>query len=102
MRPYKIHTIDLTCEYPCPCRRNGKLQPIILTEALGCDRCQQLFVVKKDGQTIEQLSFVYQKKSWRWTGHGWQNAYTRWTSGYLLIILAILLGLSILVVVILS
>ncbi|NJO95933.1 MAG: hypothetical protein HC764_07790 [Pleurocapsa sp. CRU_1_2] len=61
MRPYKIHTIDLTCEYPCPCRRNGKLQPIILTEALGCDRCQQLFVVKKDGQTIEQLSFVYQK-----------------------------------------
>ncbi|MEN9869292.1 MAG: hypothetical protein RLZZ171_275 [Cyanobacteriota bacterium] len=102
MRPYKIHKIDLTCEYPCPCRRNGKLKPIILTEALGCDRCQQIFAVKKDGQVIEQLSFVYQKKSWRWTGHRWQNAYAGWRQGYFLIILILLFGLSLLVVMILS
>ncbi|MDJ0593175.1 MAG: hypothetical protein QNJ72_24845 [Pleurocapsa sp. MO_226.B13] len=55
----------------------------MLTEALGCDRCQQIFVVKKDGQIIEQLSSIYQKKSWQWTGNRWKNAYARWTQSYL-------------------
>lgn len=83
MRPYKTQKIDLTSEYPCPCRRKGKLKPIVLTEALGCDRCQQIFVVKKDGKVIEQLSSIYQKKSWQWTGSRWKNAYERWTQNYL-------------------
>ena len=80
MRSPKIKKIDLTSEYPCPCRRKGNLKPIVLTEALGCDRCQQIFVVKKDGQIIEQLSSIYQKKSWRWTGNRWKNAYARWSN----------------------
>ena len=101
MRPHKVHKIDLTSEYPCPCRRNGNLKPIVLTEALGCDRCQQIFAVKKDGQVIEQLSSIYQKKSWRWTGNRWKNAYARWTQSYLSILLILLFSLSILVVVIL-
>lgn len=79
MRSYKIQKIDLSSEYPCPCRRKGNLKPIVLTEALGCDRCQQIFVVKKDGQVIEQLASIYQKKSWRWTGNRWKNAYAQWT-----------------------
>ena len=83
MRSYKIHKIDLSSEYPCPCRRKGNLKPIVLTEALGCDRCQQIFVVKKDGQVIEQLSSIYQKKSWQWTGSRWKNAYDRWRGSYL-------------------
>ena len=83
MRPYKKQKIDLTSEYPCPCRRKGNLKPIVLTEALGCDRCQQIFVVKKDGQVIEQLSSIYQKKSWQWTGNRWKNVYARWSQSYL-------------------
>lgn len=83
MRSHKIQKIDLSNEYPCPCRRKGNLKPIVLTEALGCDRCQQIFVVKKDGQVIEQLSSIYQKKSWRWTGNRWKNAYARWTQSSL-------------------
>ncbi len=79
MRSPKSQKIDLTSEYPCPCRRKGRLKPIVLTEALGCDRCQEIFAVKKDGQVIEQLSSIYQKKSWRWTGNRWRNAYARWT-----------------------
>jgi len=79
VRSPKTKKIDLTSEYPCPCRRKGNLKPIVLTEALGCDRCQQIFVVKKDCQVIEQLSAIYQKKSWRWTGNRWKNAYARWT-----------------------
>lgn len=101
MRSYKIQKIDLTSEYPCPCRRKGNLKPIVLTEALGCDRCQQIFVVKKDGQVIEQLSSIYQKKSWQWTGNRWKNAYTRWTQSYLSTMFVLVFGLAIFAVVIL-
>ena len=83
MRPYKTQKIDLNSEYPCPCRRKGNLKPIVLTDALGCDRCQQIFEVKKDGHVIEQLSSVYQKKSWQWTGNRWKNAYIRQKQSYL-------------------
>ena len=101
MRPHKVHKIDLTSEYPCPCRRNGKLKPIVLTEALGCDRCQQIFAVKKDGLTIEQLSSIYQKKSWRWTGNRWKNAYGVWKQNSFSMILLLLFSLSITIVVVL-
>ena len=62
MRPYKTYKIDLNNDYPCPCRRPGLLKPILLTEALGCNRCQQIFVVKEKGKIIEQLSSIYHKK----------------------------------------
>jgi cellulose synthase/poly-beta-1,6-N-acetylglucosamine synthase-like glycosyltransferase len=101
VRSQKTQKIDLSSEYPCPCRRKGNLKPIVLTEALGCDRCQQIFVVKRDGQVIEQLSSIYQKKSWRWTGNRWKNAYARWTQSYLSIMLILLLSLSVVIVVIL-
>lgn len=101
MRPHKVHKIDLTSEYPCPCRRNGNLKPIVLTEALGCDRCQQIFAVKKDGQVIEQLSSIYQKRSWRWTGNRWKNTYTHWSQSYVSIILMLLFVGSVIIVMIL-
>jgi hypothetical protein len=71
----KINKISFKADYPCPCRRNGCLKPIFLTEALGCDRCQQIFVVQDNHQVIEQLSSVYQKRAWRWNGHRWINIY---------------------------
>ena len=101
MRPPKVHKIDLTSEYPCPCRRSGNLKPIVLTEALGCDRCQQIFAVKKDRQVIEQLASVYQQKSWRWTGSRWQKAHGRWKQSYLSTLLILLFGLSVVIVVVL-
>lgn len=67
--------ISLNGEYPCPCRRSGKLKPILLTEALGCERCQQIFVVQDNHQEIEQLSSIYQKRAWRWNGRKWINIY---------------------------
>ncbi len=72
MRPQKPIKIDLNNEYICPCRRRGRLQPIALTEAFGCDRCQQIFVVEERGQVIEQLSSSYPyKRAWRWSGYRW-------------------------------
>ena len=50
----------------------------MLTEALGCQRCQQIFVIKENGQVIEQLSSIYHKKAWRWTGNRWINAHRGW------------------------
>jgi hypothetical protein len=72
VRFYSNYKIDLNAEYPCPCRRKGRLLPIILTDAMGCDRCQQIFVVTETGKEIEQLSSVYPyKRRWRWTGKRW-------------------------------
>lgn len=95
MRPDKIQKIDLNKDYPCPCRRRGRLKPILLTEALGCTRCQQIFVVKENGKIIEQLSSIYQKKSWRWTGYRWTNVYPGWAQSYLSALLLVMMILPI-------
>lgn len=73
MRTYKSQKIDHQSSYPCPCRRSGHLQPITLTEAFGCDRCQHIFVLQEDGHVMEQLSTHYPyKRAWRWTGEQWR------------------------------
>ena len=93
--PYqKTEKINLNEEYPCPCRRKGRLLPIVLTDALGCDHCQQIFVVSENGQVMESLSSTYPyKRAWRWTGNRWIAAYSGWGHNYLPIALGIILVL---------
>ncbi len=90
MRTYKSQKIDQNADYPCPCRRNGRIKPITLTEAFGCDRCQQIFVVQDDGYVIEQLSTHYPyKRLWRWTGQQWRLDRASLSTSYLpLVVLA--------------
>jgi hypothetical protein len=97
-KPYKI---DLNADYPCPCRRRGRLTPIALTDAFGCDRCQQIFVVQDNGYAIEQLSSHYPyKKAWRWNGYQWIAVQPAIIRGYLpMMILTALLGLVFLLLV---
>ncbi len=96
MQSQKSQKIDLNAEYPCPCRRRGKLVPIALTEAFGCNRCQQIFVVEENGHTIEQLSTTYPyRQAWRWTGQQWNKAYSGRTDSYLPLALGIILILLI-------
>ncbi|MEM1366822.1 MAG: hypothetical protein AAGG02_02165 [Cyanobacteria bacterium P01_H01_bin.15] len=65
--------LNLNTEYPCPCCREGYLQTIVLTEALGCDHCQKIFVLQADEQSIEELATIRRiKRSWRWTGDRWR------------------------------
>lgn len=79
-KPFKI---DLNSSYPCPCRRQGQLLPIILTEAMGCDRCQQIFVVTDEEECIEQLAPSYPyKKKWRWNGKAWVSTQKPWQESY--------------------
>uniref|UniRef100_B8HLF6 Uncharacterized protein n=1 Tax=Cyanothece sp. (strain PCC 7425 / ATCC 29141) TaxID=395961 RepID=B8HLF6_CYAP4 len=83
MPPAKAQKVDISSTYPCPCRRQGQLVPITLTEAFGCQRCQQIFVLKQDGCTIEQLSTTYPyKRTWYWNGHQWHTARQTWGEGY--------------------
>ncbi len=90
----KTQKIDLNSEYPCPCRRRGRLTPIVLTEAFGCDRCQQIFVLQENGYVIEQLSTHYPyKRAWRWTGHQWNAAHSNLGRGYFPLTLFIIFGL---------
>ncbi len=84
MQPQKSQKIDLSTDYPCPCRRRGHLTPITLTEAFGCDRCQQIFVVEEGGYVLEKLSTTYPyKQAWRWTGHQWNVAHPALGDSYL-------------------
>ncbi|TVU52656.1 MAG: hypothetical protein EA414_16415 [Arthrospira sp. PLM2.Bin9] len=88
----KPEKIDLHGDYPCPCRRRGNLVPITLTEAFGCDRCQQIFVVDETGYSLEQLATHYPyKQAWRWTGQQWYRATPGMRSHYLPLALGILL-----------
>lgn len=96
MQPQKPEKIDLNYDYPCPCRRRGKLVPITLTEAFGCDRCQQIFVVEENSNVLEQLSTTYPyKKAWRWTGSTWQIVHPKFRESYLPVALGILFVLVI-------
>ncbi len=86
--------IDLDSEYPCPCRRAGHLKPIMLTEAFGCDRCQQIFVVQNNNQELEQLSGAYPyKRAWRWNGRRWLAVHSRIGEIYLPIALGLMIVL---------
>jgi len=63
----------------------------VLTEAFGCNKCQQIFVVEDNGHAIEQLSTTYPyKKSWHWTGNRWSKAYPRIRDSYLPVALLII------------
>ena len=67
--------------------------PIALTEAFGCNKCQQIFEVKENGQVIEQLSTTYPyKKAWQWTGTRWHRAHSGFKEHYVPMMMAIALG----------
>lgn len=96
MQSKKAKKIDFNVDYPCPCRRRGRLVPITLTEAFGCDRCQQLFVVENNGYVLEQLSTSYPyKRSWRWMGNRWSVSQPRFEQSYLPVAFGIILVLLI-------
>ena len=91
MQSKKAEKIDFNREYTCPCRRRGQLIPITLTEAFGCDRCQQIFVVEDKGYVLEQLSTTYPyKRAWRWTGNTWHVVQPRLGESYLPVALVII------------
>lgn len=94
MQSQKPHKIDLNTEYPCPCRRRGRIVPIMLTEAFGCNRCQQIFVVEENGYLLEQLSTTYPyKQAWRWMGDHWIKAYAGMKDSYLPLAMGIVFAL---------
>ncbi len=65
--------IDRSQSYPCPCPKRGKLNPITLTDAFGCDRCSLIFASEDEGYSLVQLGGIepYQR-SWYWNGTRWQ------------------------------
>jgi hypothetical protein len=89
----KAQKIDLQQFYPCPsCQRKGTLQPIALTDALGCDRCHLIFVVQDDGQSLVLLGGIdAYRRTWYWVGDKWelsqaanQKPHNLYRSGFIL------------------
>nr|WP_228021126.1 hypothetical protein [Microcystis sp. LEGE 08355] len=67
-----------------------------MTDAFGCDRCQQIFVLQENGQIIEQLAPHYPyKRSWRWTGFRWVSTNQRLGQEVLPLMVGIILLLSV-------
>ncbi|MGB3769325.1 MAG: hypothetical protein WA947_22430 [Phormidesmis sp.] len=67
--------IRLDCDksYPCPVCRRGRLNAITLTEAWGCDDCQEIFE-QETANTIRKLTTPYPHQAiWQWTGKGWER-----------------------------
>ena len=96
MQPQKPDKNVLNTECACPCRRKGQLIPITLTEAFGCDRCQQIFVVEENGYVLEQLTTTYPyKRAWRWKGNSWHVVQPPLKRSYLPIALGIIFVLVI-------
>ncbi|MCS7030980.1 MAG: hypothetical protein NZL92_05570 [Gloeomargarita sp. SKYG116] len=111
MGKWSAQKIDLERVYPCPCcRRAGRLRRITLTDAFGCERCQQIFVLKEGDQVLEQLGSTYPaQRAWYWDGQSWQRLYHVWgrmtpLTGFslLLVRLPLLFLLFLLVVVLLA
>ena len=96
MQSQKPERIDLNTDYACPCRRRGRLIHITLTEAFGCDRCQQIFIVQDDGYLLEQLSTTYPyKRVWFRRGNSWNPVQPKLRESYLPIALGIIFVLVI-------
>jgi hypothetical protein len=97
---HKSCKISPNQEYPCPCRHEARLLPIVLTEAFGCDRCQQIFVAQLEAGVIEQLAAVSTPRFWRWNGSRWlpfhQDAGTsrQWVGRLSLVLLGLALCLA--------
>lgn len=60
--------IDIHQSYPCPIC-HGKLQPIFLTDALGCNRCHFVGTASKDREQIKQVGAF--DRTWYWNGEKW-------------------------------
>ncbi len=67
---HKSQKINLQQSYPCPLCR-GKLDPITLTDAAGCDRCHSIFEVEKDGYGMTQVEAA---RIWYWWGDRWKQS----------------------------
>ncbi|NJM66832.1 MAG: hypothetical protein HC851_14790 [Acaryochloris sp. RU_4_1] len=94
----KVNKIDASGTYPCPCRRQGHLSPIMLMDALGCEQCHHIFIVKPDGYTIEQCSAHYPHRTWYWTGRHWHPSRSRNRKLYWsLLLLSLCVGLIIVI-----
>jgi hypothetical protein len=47
--------------------------PIYLTDAFGCDRCPQMFVLNEQNCLVEQITAGYPSaRIWQWTGRAWK------------------------------
>lgn len=63
---------------------------------MGCDRCQQIFVVEEGGYVLEQLSTTYPyKRAWCWIGNRWHTVNNSIGGSYLALALGIIVVLLI-------
>jgi acetyl-CoA carboxylase beta subunit len=65
--------IERSNSYSCPrCRKGNIYELNLMEEVLACNRCEHLFTLNFETQTIESLD-SQTPISWHWNGKRWQR-----------------------------
>ena len=87
-----MQKIEVSSDYPCPCRRDARLIPIALTDALGCNKCSNVYVIINDGMNIEQVSGIPGvKRVLVWNGKSWQPIHREYSSKQWIILMSVII-----------
>lgn len=93
-----MQKIETSSDYPCPCRKDARLIPIALTEALGCNKCSNVYVVVNDGMSIEQVSGMPGvKRVLGWNGKSWQPVHRKLSLKRSIILISVIILWSLLI-----
>ena len=93
-----MQKIEPSAAYPCPCRRDARLIPIALTEALGCDKCSNVYVIINDGMNIEQVSGMPGvKRVLGWNGKIWQPIHRKYSSKQWILVMSVIIVSGVLI-----
>ena len=93
-----MQKIEPSSDYPCPCRKDARLIPIALTEALGCDKCSDVYVVINEGMSIEQVSGMPGvKRILAWNGKSWQPLHRKYSLKRSIIFISVIILWSLLI-----
>jgi len=78
-RSASVEKLHLEQDYPCPCRCEGRLTGLALTELMGCFQCGRLFLLVEDGFAIAKpAAHPWTRWQWQWTGENWYRSSREW------------------------
>jgi len=90
----KSHRLSDGGVYPCPVCRLGKIQTMLLMDAMACDCCRHIFTADQERQQLKMVS-RQPSLTWLWNGRNWQGAHLEgfewgWASWLLAVALVVL------------
>lgn len=70
--PSPVYSLNYQDSYPCPACRQGRITPMTLMDAFGCNTCRHLFTANLEAQVLLMADSSV-PRLWRWTGEYWRG-----------------------------